>query len=273
MSSRISAHILAAESVTELADVAGAVLVAGSHGGVIAAYLAAAAGVHAVILNDAGIGLERAGIAGLPYLDDIGMAAAAVSHLSARIGDGADMLARGAISHANRHAAAIGVLPGMNCRRAAELLALAAGPTAPLPHYAEGRYLLRRRPGETELWALDSVGKLVAEDAGKILAIGSHGGLHGGRPQSALQVDALAAVFNDAGIGADGAGVTRLPALAARGIAAATVNCMSARIGDGRSCYATGIISRVNAIAERMGAMPGMRAAAFAELVMHNRPA
>jgi hypothetical protein len=263
-------RILAAESVTELADVAGAVLVAGSHGGIIAACLAARAGVRAVILNDAGIGLDRAGIAGLPYLDDIGMAAAAVSHLSARIGDGTDMLARGAISHANRHASAVGVLPGMDCRRAAELLALAPGPNAPPPPYAEGRYLLQSWLGGIELWALDSVGKVVAEDAGRILVIGSHGALHGGRPESALQVDAIAAVFHDAGIGADGAGVTRLPALAARGIAAATVGCMSARIGDGRSCYATGIISRVNWIAERMGVMPGMQVPAFIQLVMHD---
>src|SRR5258708_27382222 len=94
--------ILIADSVTRLGpEHVGAVLVAGSHGGVYAACLAARAGLRAVILNDAGVGLEGAGIAGLAYLDDFGMAAAAIGHLSARIGDGADMAARGIVSNVN----------------------------------------------------------------------------------------------------------------------------------------------------------------------------
>ena len=52
---------------------------------------------------------------------------------------------------------------------------------------------------------------------------GSHGGLVADQPHLAIRVAAAAAFFNDAGIGKDGAGVTRLPALDARGIAAATV--------------------------------------------------
>lgn len=79
--------IVAAESVTALGPaVRGAVLVAGSHGGLIASYLGARAGAHALILNDAGVGLDGAGIAGLAYLEAIGMAAATVAHTSARIG-------------------------------------------------------------------------------------------------------------------------------------------------------------------------------------------
>lgn len=101
--------ILAAASVTELGDnVRGAVLAAGSHGGLIACYLGASAGAHALILNDAGAGLDGAGVAGLAQLDAIGMAAATVSSLSARIGDGQDSLARGVISHVNHAAAGAG---------------------------------------------------------------------------------------------------------------------------------------------------------------------
>ncbi len=79
-------QIAAVDSVTQPGDAAGKVLVAGSHGGVIAAYLGAKSGAHALILNDAGLGKDRAGIAGLFYLDAIGMAAAAVDCNSARIG-------------------------------------------------------------------------------------------------------------------------------------------------------------------------------------------
>ena len=138
--------IVAAESATQLgADVRGAVLVVGSHGGIIAAYLAASAGARAVILNDAGVGKDAAGIAGLAYLGRIGTAAATVAHTSARIGDGVDALERGVISHANALAAALGVVAGMPCGEAAERLRGAPPAHTAPPPYSEGRYLLRRR--------------------------------------------------------------------------------------------------------------------------------
>jgi hypothetical protein len=254
--------IAAAESVTQLGDVAGKVLVAGSHGGIIAANLGARAGVHALILNDAGVGKDKAGIAGLSYLDAIGMAAATVDCLSARIGDGADMLARGRISHANALALACGVRAGLHCGEAAQLLCRAPAPRSLPPPYDEGRWLLLQGPPEA--WALDSVGKLVPEDGGRILVIGSHGALHGGRPESALAVDASGAVFNDAGFGADGIGTTRLTVLDARGIPAATVACASARIGDGRSMWQTGVLSCINAAALRCSIAVGDTVQQFA---------
>jgi hypothetical protein len=254
--------ILSAESVTELgAEVRGAVLVAGSHGGLIASYLGASAGAHALILNDAGIGLDNAGIAGLAWLDAIGMAAATVSHLTARIGDGRDGLARGLISHANAAAARAGVRSGMAAVEAAALLQGAPGPHSPPPPYAEGRWKVGGDAG-VEVWALDSVGKLMPDDDGRVLVIGSHGALHGGRPDSALNrhgapVAARAAAFHDAGIGIDNIGTTRLPELERRGIPAVTVSAASARIGDGRSLFATGVLSCVSPAAAKAGAAVG----------------
>jgi len=238
------------------------VLVAGSHGGIIAAWYGAKAGAHALVLNDAGLGLDRAGIAGLAWLEAIGMAAAAVDCMSARIGDGADMLVRGVISHANLYAALCGVAAGQSCRDAAERMRNAAPPRAAPPPYAEGRWRLAEGP--PEVWALDSVGKLEPADAGRILVIGSHGALHGGRPESALAVAAAAAVFNDAGVGEDRIGITRLPVLGARGIPAVAVDCMSARIGDGRSMWETGVILHVNAPAAALGATRGITVRQFA---------
>ena len=92
---------------------------------------------------------------------------------------------------------------------------------------------------------------------------GSHGGLLGGKPDTALKYDVLAALFNDAGIGIDEAGVARLPALDARGIAAGTVAAASARIGDARSTYEDGILSRINPRAAAFGIAPGMTAREF----------
>jgi hypothetical protein len=256
-------EIVVAESVTQLgAAVRGAVLVAGSHAGVIAAYYAARAGALAVLLNDAGVGKDGAGIAGLAYLDAIGMAAAAVAHHSARIGDGGDTLARGVVSHANAAAAACGVVPGMSARDAAERLRAAPAPHASPPPYREGRYLLYAAAAAGEVWALDSVGMIEPADAGRVLLIGSHAALHGARPESALAVDARAVAFHDAGNGA--AGVTRLPVLAARGIPAVAVDGATARIGDGRSLWESGVIAHLNGPAERSGAARGMTAREFA---------
>ena len=257
--------MVTAESVTQLGDVRGRVLVAGSHGGIIAAYLGAKAGAHALILNDAGLGLDRAGIAGLAYLDELGMAAAAVDCRSARIGDGADMLARGVVSHLNVHAAVCGLVVGQSCREAAGRLRRALPPRKAPPPYEEGRWKVAEGP--PGVWALDSIGKVLPQDAGRILVIGSHGALHGGRPDSALPIEALAAVFHDAGIGADRIGLSRLPVLDRRGIAAATVAGDSARIGDGRSLWATGVLSSVNTSGLALGARVGMAVRAFAAQV------
>ncbi len=254
--------IVVAESVTQLGPEArDAVLVAGSHAGVIAAYYAARAGARAVVLNDAGVGKDRAGIAGLAYLDAIGVAAVAVAHDSARIGDGADTLARGVVSHVNAAAAACGVVPGVRAQEAAERLRAAPAARASPAPYSEGRVLLQA-VGTREIWALDSVGMVEAADAGRVLLIGSHAALHGGRPESALAVDARAAAFHDAGNGA--AGVTRLPVLARRGIPAVAVDGTSARIGDGRSLWESGVVAHVNDAAARIGAARGMPAREFA---------
>ena len=114
------ARIVIADSITRVAeaDAADAVVVNASHGGIYAAYLAAKLGAAAAIFNDAGIGRDQAGIAGLDYLQELGVAAATVGHATARIGDGADMMARGVITHANELAEASGCRPAMAKRRA-----------------------------------------------------------------------------------------------------------------------------------------------------------
>ncbi|MBV9521497.1 MAG: hypothetical protein JO010_01810 [Alphaproteobacteria bacterium] len=259
--------LLIADSVTKLdAEARGAVLVAASHGGVYAAFLAAKAGLRAVILNDAGIGREDAGVAGLDFLDRLGIPAAAVGHLTARIGDGADMMARGRLTRVNEAARHFRCTPDMSCAEAAERLKAAPHRTVVPPPYAETRTLLCHEPGEAPIWGLDSNSLVRPEDAGTVVVTGSHGGLLGGRPETAIRVDALAAVFNDAGIGIDNAGISRLPALEARGIAAVTVAAASARIGEARSTWETGRISAVNETARRWGAAIGASARDFARL-------
>lgn len=259
------ATLLVVDSITELVPAhAGHVVVSGSHGGVIAAYYAAKHRARAALFNDAGIGRDEAGVAGLGYLEAFGIAAAAVDHGSARIGDGPDTLASGVVSRVNRLARACGVAPGMSAREAAGRLSAAPGATGVPPLERESRTLLA--DGPVRVWALDSVVLAEPGDAGHVIVCGSHGGLHGRRPETALGVDARAAVFNDAGIGKDGAGISRLRVLEARGIGGATVAAASARIGSARSTYEDGVLSAVNAVAARMGGVPGMPAAIYVKL-------
>ena len=253
--------ILLADTVTRLTvEHAGRVVVTGSHGGMIAASYTARARVRAAAFNDAGRGCEDAGIAGLAALDDIGIAAFAVAHTSARIGDAADALAHGIVSACNEAATTVGVSTHMSCAEAAQRVTAAPWREGIVPIAAEARSLLApAERGRAPVWGLDSIGLVDASGAGAILIIGSHGALHGGDPASALGVAARAAFFHDAGRGKDDAGTSRLPALAARGLPAAAVDYRSARIGDARSLWMTGILSAVNAPAESCGISEGMR--------------
>ncbi|HMD64531.1 MAG TPA: hypothetical protein VKF83_11250 [Stellaceae bacterium] len=258
--------VLTADSITRVGnDAAGAVVVNGSHGGVYAAYIAAKLRVAAAVFNDAGVGRDEAGIAGLDYLAGLGIPAATVGHDTARIGDGSDMIARGIITHANSRAIALGCHLGMACRDAAAALQQAVPSPGEPPPALEAAFLLI--PEMPAVWALDSASLVGAEQVEAIVVTGSHGGLLGARPDTALKVDALAALFNDAGIGIDEAGVTRLPALDGRGIAAGTVAAASARIGDARSTYEDGILTRVNHRAAALRIAPGMTARQFVAIV------
>lgn len=261
--------ILVADTVTKLNEShAGSVLIAGSHGGVYAGYCAAKAGVRGVILNDAGVGKDRAGIGSLAYFDGLGRPAAVVANDSARIGDGEDMAGRGIISHVNETAAALGCGAGQSARDCAAAMRAAPAPSGEVPVYEEARFPLRSEPGEPEVWGFDSVSLVEPEDDGRIIVGASHGALLAGKPDTALGVSPLAAVFNDAGVGADRVGISRLPALDDRGIAAATVAAASARIGDARSMWETGVISHINATAAALGCNAGMTCREFVETVI-----
>jgi hypothetical protein len=253
-------EVLAFDSVTQLdASARGKIVVCGSHGGLFAAWCAAHAGVRGVILNDAGIGRSSAGVAGVAWLGTLGIPACTIDYRSARIGDGADMLATGVVSMANEVAADHGCLPGHRCRQVVQCLAEAEiDPVhAQVPQIGESR---RRIPntGHRTVWALDSMSLAKPEDRRQIVVTGSHGALFGGKPDRVLDVDVFAAFFNDAGGGKDDAGFARLPILDERAIAAGTVSCHSARIGDGRSTYDTGVLSRINESARRLELREGM---------------
>jgi hypothetical protein len=244
------------------------VVVSGSYGGRYNAYNASKWGVRGVIMNDAGIGKDDAGICGLDFLDRIGVAAATADAQTCHIGDGDHMLVHGVISHVNKAAAALGCKTGHGVRECAELMRAAPVPTAMPPAITEGnRFILRDNPGEPRLVCADSIGMIEPQDAGQIVVTASHGALSGGRPDNAVAPDVLACFFSDGGVGMDGAGIARLAPLDARNIPAGAVSADSAPIGDSRALYHDGVLSHVNQAAARLGAQPGMTLTAFIDIL------
>jgi hypothetical protein len=108
-------HLL--DSITEALTLPpGAAVVSGSHGGASAGRYALQAGVALAVFNDAGGGLDHAGIAALPMLQAAGVPACAVAHTSARIGEAASTWHTGVVAHANAAAQALGAVPGQPLR-------------------------------------------------------------------------------------------------------------------------------------------------------------
>src|SRR5882724_3536671 len=153
----------------------GHVIVSGSYGGEYNAYHAGKWGLRGVILNDAGVGKDDAGIRGLPYLDQIGLAAATADALTCHIADGEHMLAHGIVSHVNRAAAEIGCRVGETVRACAERMRGAPVRSGELSAIAGGkRFVIRDIPGEPRVIALDAAPMLTPDDAGAIAITGSH---------------------------------------------------------------------------------------------------
>lgn len=236
-----------------------------SHGGRYAGWYAADKQVGAVILNDAGIGREAAGIGGMEFLAGLRIPAACVSHRSARIGEGAHMLAHGVLSHVNDPAGALGLVVGMTARAAMARLdasALVVRDRPPAEHEAR-RDVPELGRDKVRVIVMDSNGLVTPDDAGHVIVTASHGGLLGAKPETAVKYPVFAAVYNDADCGIDDAGISRLPALDARGIAGACVSAFSARIGDGQSTLDDGFVSALNDNARRHGGAIGQSCRLF----------
>jgi hypothetical protein len=245
------------------------VIVSGSYGGKYNAFNAAKWGVRGVIMNDAGIGKDDAGIVGLPFLDQIGLAAAAADARTCHIGDGDHMLAHGIISYVNRAATALGCAPGLPVGMCATLMRLGSVPTAMPPAITEGaRFVVREVPGEPTVICADSIGMMQADDVGRIVITASHGALPGGRSDNTVPLGTLAVFFSDAGGGMDGAGIARLADLDRKGIVAGATSADSAPIGDSRALYRDGVLSHVNGPAERAGGRVGMALKDFVDVLI-----
>jgi len=102
------------------------VVVDASHCGINVGEYAMKGKVKGMIGNDAGKGLEDAGVAGLFYLDNYRIPAAAVDCMTAEIGVGPTTYETGVISTVNKTAQKLGIKPGMTAKQAADIMFQAA---------------------------------------------------------------------------------------------------------------------------------------------------
>jgi len=260
-SSGMNVRVLVVDSASKLPPEAnGAIVVGGSNAAIYATYFSAKAGARATIHHDCGIGRDEAGVRGLLWAEQCGMAMAVVATASARVGDGADMLQRGIISRANSLAAKCGVIPGQSVVQAVELLKSAPWPHADVEAPVEGRAFVNG------VLCIDSLLLGTPEDAGLVVASGSHGGAIAAGMTSLFRPRLI--FLHDAGFGADRAGAACLPILDSEDIGAATVAADSACIGEGKSTLTQGVVSAVNETAYRLGARVGETALKVARAVV-----
>jgi hypothetical protein len=265
-----SVQILATpSSASATSECHGHVLISGSYAGEYNAYHAAKWGLRGVVLNDAGVGKNRAGIRGLDYLDAMHLPGATADTFTCHIGDGEHMLEKGSISYVNESARALGCERGQSVRECAARMGAGDVIEQVLPLISGGkRHSLNYTQKAPPVVCIDAAPMLTPDDAGSIAVTGSHAALFRGRPDNVIQVPVRAIFFSDAGIGLDEAGIARLPTLDSRGIIAGAASHVSAEIGNAQSIHDEGVLSCVNASAAALGGRPGMRIGDFIEQLL-----
>jgi uncharacterized protein YunC (DUF1805 family) len=111
-------------------------------------------------------------------------------------------------------------------------------------------------PDGGDILIMDSISQLMESDRGRVVISGSHGGTSSS--EFACRCQVKGAVFNDAGIGKDKAGIAGLDVLEEHGIMGVAVDCHSGRIGNSMDVYENGVVSTVNKRASSIGIKPGM---------------
>lgn len=261
-------RILAMDSVgyvDERNDV-GDVLICGSHGAPCATQLVVWARPRGLFIHDAGIGLGDGGVNGLKLLDEYLIPGAAVDGMSARISDGRDMYENGVLSRINRSAALMGLVPGMAVREAARIL-LDNNPANRPP---ARRQIRVHSDALGTVYALDTVKYADSRIAGGVLCMGSHAARAMADYVEDMDYRLAGVITNDAGRAKDESGIEGLARLDRSEVPAAAVSCRTARVGDARSTYLTGVIDSLNETARSIGIRPGDTAREAARLMLEH---
>jgi hypothetical protein len=231
------------------------IVVPSSYLGVLPARLMAPHRPRAVIGHDGCIGKDGAGIAGLWYLEAIGIPAASADGMSAELGNGIDLYETGVISRVNILAERCGVTEGMSVKEAAEVLIVND------PGDISAGTKIRRETMETSeagrsIVVTDSIVFALPEDSNNVLVTAGHTGRSGAK--FLIEVSPHGFICSDGGMSKNQAGIAGLETTAEYGLAGACCDAWSAPVGDAFKAYEEGTISACNAPALERGVEVGM---------------
>lgn len=206
---------------------------------------------------DCGVGPAGASIAGLWYLEALNIPTAVADVVTVKLGNGDDLYENGVVSFVNRPAQDCGAAPGMKVSDAA-LLLLEQDPGDPEAAEVTHRTVVGEGPEGRLIVCTDSIAFGLPEDANNVLVTAGHTG------RSAvpylLKVRPYGFICSDGGMGRENSGVAGMLEVNASGLAGATVDARSAKMGDGLSSYYDGTISAANDLAVSAGVRIGMSA-------------
>lgn len=244
----------------------GDVIVNASYSGVLCARMVMSARPRAAIGLDCAIGKDGAGIAGLWYYEALGVPAAATDTLTAEMGNGADLYDNGIVSRVNDAAQRLGIAPGMRVRDVAE--AFKTGALKPARFDPARRLVIETNPQGRSIVCTDSIAFALPEDRERnVLCTAGHTG------RSVVdyfrQFRPWAFICSDGGIGKNQSGISALQDVETDGIAGASVDALTARMGDGQSTYFDGVISAANRVAQAKGVRVGQTAREAAALLLN----
>jgi|HubBroStandDraft_3_1064219.scaffolds.fasta_scaffold176785_1 hypothetical protein len=219
---------------------------------------------RALIGVDCAIGMDGAGIAGLWYLEALGIPAVAAAVADVELLNGADVLRNGMVSRRNELAGDCGVEEGMSIAEAARAL-MTNEPHLDLdPHERGRRTVVAEHPSGRSVVCTHSIAFPFAEDRNhNVLCTGGFAGA-----PNIVKASPYAFICSDGGRGRDDSGLDGLRAE----IPGATVDVQTARIGDGLSTYHEGVISACNERAAARGVIVGQRAEEAAWLLVSAEP-
>ncbi|MXZ78518.1 MAG: hypothetical protein F4Z06_09610 [Acidimicrobiia bacterium] len=243
------------------------VCVNSSYCGVLPARFIAEHRPRAAIGMDCGVGPEGSAIAGLWYLEALGIPAAVADVMTAHLGDGVHLYEHGVVSFVNQLALDCGVSAGMAVREAAAAL-LDNDPVEAAASEITNRTVMETSPDGRCVVAADSIAFGTAEDTDRnVLVTAGHTG------RSAVpylrRCRPIGFICSDGGRGMDDSGMAGLYIVEADGLAGATVDARRARMGSGLSHYHDGIISAANALAATAGVEVGMPCPQAASLLLN----
>lgn len=214
---------------------------------------------RALIGVDCGIGKDGAGIAGLWYLEALGIPAVAAAVADVELLDGADVLRKGIVSRRNDAAGDCGVEEGMAVSEAARAL-MVNEPAEVDPHERGRRTVVAEHPSGRNVVCTHSIAFPLPEDRNhNVLCTGGFAGA-----PNIIKASAYGFICSDGGRGRNDMGLDGLKAE----IPGATVDVQTARIGDGLSTYHEGVISACNDLAAVCGVRVGQRAEEAAWLLV-----